>query len=420
MEEKEVKVTLITIGDELLIGQTVDTNSVWMSQQLIAAGFWVERRIAIADDPLAIKNTLREESKSADVILMTGGLGPTDDDQTKGVLSDYFDAPLEWDEQVLEQVKKRLAHLGGTFLARNKEQALVPNKGQVLFNERGTAPGLWFDEKGTIFVAMPGIPFEMKGLMKDKVIPKLLTHFRTPAILHRTWIVSGVPESTLAESLRSFERSLPPHISLAYLPDNGMLKLRLTAKGSIKQKLAHELDQYGSSLENKVRKYLLIIGDIPLQKQVGEELRRKGLSVATAESCTGGFIGHLFTAVPGSSDYFQGAVVTYSNEMKHQLLGVSKNTLSKKGAVSEEVVRKMLEGVLKKLDTDVGIAVSGIMGPGGGSAEKPVGTAWIAAGNDRQLYTRKLQLRYDRKKNIILTANYALILLLEAIKDIGK
>lgn len=269
-------------------------------------------------------------------------------------------------------------------------------------------------------MAMPGVPHEMKALMKEQVIPRLSVHLKTSAILHHTIIVTGVPESKLAERLRGFEHSLPPHIKLAYLPGDGILKLRLTARGKMVQQVAHELDQYGGILKNLTDAYLIATDDLPLSAIVGEVLKEKGLTVGTAESCTGGYVGHLFTSISGCSDYYRGSVITYTNDLKENLLDVSGEILRSRGAVSEEVVRAMVVGVTTKLKVDVGIAVSGIMGPSGGSVEKPVGTVWLAAGNKDHLFTRELRLRYDRLQNIKLTGNYALILLLEALKSIGK
>ncbi|HLR36637.1 MAG TPA: CinA family nicotinamide mononucleotide deamidase-related protein [Chitinophagaceae bacterium] len=416
----EIKATIITIGDELLIGQTVDTNAVWIGQELNRIGVWVNRRVTITDEADAILNTLSVESENADIILITGGLGPTDDDITKTTLCQYFESEMILNKAVLKHVEERVKQSGSTLLQRNKNQAMVPTNCRVLFNERGTAPGLWFEKEDTVYVAMPGIPYEMKGLMMQRVIPEISERFSLPAILHRTQLVSGIPESVLAKQLEGFEQSLPAHIHLAYLPINGFLKLRLTAKGQIVQRIAHELDQYGMALENKVRDFLVAKKDISLQELLGEKLRKQNLRVATAESCTGGYIGHLITSVSGSSDYFEGAAVTYNNRLKQRWLNVPEKILMVHGAVSEEVVTAMLQGVLGYLNTDVGIAVSGIMGPGGGSEEKPVGTVWMAAGAIGNIRTRKLQLRYNRLKNIELTANYALLLLLEYLKDIDK
>lgn len=417
---KEIKATIITIGDELLIGQTIDTNSAWMAQRLNEVGIWINKRIAIGDVAEDIINALDLESEEADIILITGGLGPTDDDKTKNVLCDYFDSELVLDEKILELIEQRISHHSAPLLERNRAQALVPHNSTPLLNGRGTAPGLWFEKSGKIYVAMPGVPFEMEGLMVKEVIPRLLEHFTIPAILYRTYITTGVPESVLAEKLNSLEMSLPAHIQLAYLPGNGILKLRLTAKGDEQQKISHELDQYGSVLLHSISDCVIAKEDISLPELAGGILREGGLSVSTAESCTGGYIGHLLTSVPGSSAYFSGSIVTYTNALKQALLHVPEAILTEKGAVSEEVVKAMLKGVILELKTDVGIAVSGIMGPDGGTVKKPVGTVWVAAGNGNFMLTRKLQLRYDRQKNIEMTANYALILLLDAIKNISK
>lgn len=414
---EDIKAVIITIGDELLIGQTVDTNSAWMAQRLNQAGIWLKRRIAIADEPDDILSTLEAESRDVDIILITGGLGPTDDDKTKAVLCTYFGAKLVLNEEILAHVAARVAHYNMPMLERNRQQAMIPDTCEPLFNKRGTAPGLWFKQGGKVYAAMPGVPYEMEGLMENEILPRLSQHFQTPDILHRTIITTGVPEALLAEKLSSLEQSLPPSMSLAYLPGNGILKLRLTTKGTMEQRLASELDQYGHALENLIPDAVIAGEDLSLQQLAGNALRKRGWTVATAESCTGGYISHLLTSVPGSSAYFQGAMVTYSNDLKQYLLGVPEEMLKENGAVSEAVVKAMLLGVTARLNTNAGIAVSGIMGPDGGMADKPVGTVWIAAGNKEHLLTRKLQLRYGREKNIEMTGNYALVLLLEAVKN---
>lgn len=413
---KEIKATIITIGDELLIGQTVDTNSAWMARRLNQAGIWVRKRVAISDDPEDIFTTLETESREPDIVLITGGLGPTDDDKTKAVLCRFFGTALVLDDEILAHIESRIAGHNTALLERNRQQAMIPDKCKPLFNPRGTAPGLWFEKGNKVFVAMPGIPYEMEGLMEKEVLPRLLRHFTFPAILHRTVMTAGVPEAVLAEKLSDLEQSLPPSVSLAYLPGNGILKLRLTARGNVKQRVSNELDQYGTALENTIPEAIIAREDTSLQELVGKALKQNDWTVATAESCTGGYIAHLLTSVSGSAAYFRGAMVTYTYDLKHNLLGVSNDILQEKGAVSEEVVKAMVTGVVAKLDTDVGIAVSGLMGPQGAEG-KPVGRVWIAVGTKGFLLTRKLDLRYNREKNIEMTANYALLLLLEWINN---
>lgn len=414
---KEVKASIITIGDELLIGQTIDTNSAWMGKELTAAGFSLMRRVAVGDLEEEVLKALDKELEDVDIVLLTGGLGPTEDDKTKAILCTYFDAELVWNERVFEMVQERLLRVHVPILETNRAQALVPDKAVALLNERGTAPGLWFEKEGKVVVAMPGIPYEMKGLMEKEVIPRLLTHFEHPSILYKTMITTGIAESTLAKKLENFEQSLPAHIGLAYLPGGGMLKLRLTGKSEHRAELETDLTALFDRLRKLVEGYLVIDADVYLPKIVGDKLREQQATVATAESCTGGLISHLLTSVPGSSSYFTGALITYSNELKRRLLDVPTAVLEEKGAVSEEVVKAMVKGVLKKLGTHYAVAVSGIMGPGGGSEEKPVGTVWLAAGHSGKIMTRKLQLRYDRTKNTELTANYALLLLLKLLKE---
>ena len=279
---------------------------------------------------------------------------------------------------------------------------------------------MWFEQDAKVYVSMPGVPYEMEGMMEKEVLPRLARHFRLGAILHRTVLTTGVPEAELAETLSGLEKSLPPHVSLAYLPGQGVLKLRLTARGTVAQELAGELDQYAQELENQVGGAIVAREDLPLEALVGTGLKARGLQLALAESCTGGYLAHLITTIAGSSAYFRGGVVAYHNAIKNQLLDVPLAVLEKEGAVSEAVVRAMLQGVLHRLQADVGIAISGILGPSGGTEDKPVGTVWVATGGADQVYCRKLQLRYDRQKNLKMAANYALLLLLDVLKIVPK
>ncbi|SFE04142.1 competence/damage-inducible protein cinA [Chitinophaga sp. CF118] len=405
---ERVLVSIITIGDELLIGQTIDTNSAWMAQQLNAMGIWVQRRVAIGDVKEAILKALEEEGAISDIVLITGGLGPTADDITKPVLTGYFGGKLVRDEITYQRVMQFFESRGLPTLQRNVDQSLVPDVCTVLHNTRGTAPGMWFEKNGKIYVSLPGVPHEMKGLMEDHVLPRLREHFNTPAVMHQTLLTSGMGESFIAERLLSFEAGLPPEIKLAYLPAYGVLKLRLTAFGEDKLSTAAALSIYFHQMKDLLPDIAVADQDIPLAEVLGKILVEKGKTVGTAESCTGGFISHSMTLIPGSSAWYDGSVVTYSNEMKMQLLGVKAETLDKYGAVSEEVVMEMAAGALRQLKTDYIIAVSGIMGPDGGTPEKPVGTVWIAAGSAGELIAVKRQLIYDRYNNIQMTAAYAM------------
>jgi nicotinamide-nucleotide amidase len=410
MDEELAKVTvsIITIGDELLIGQTIDTNSAWMAQQLNAMGIWVHRRVAIGDVKEAILEALEKEGAVSDIVLITGGLGPTADDITKPVLTEYFGGKLVRDEITYRQVMEFFESRGLPMLQRNVDQSLVPDVCTVLHNTRGTAPGMWFEKDGRIYVSMPGVPHEMKGLMETHVLPKLRDYFNTPAVVHQTLITSGMGESFVAERLVDFEASLSPHIKLAYLPGYGLLKLRLTAQGADKVSTAAELSILFHQMKALLPDITVADQDISMAEVIGRALMASHKTVGTAESCTGGYISHSMTLIPGSSAWYSGSIVSYSNEMKMQLLGVQSATLNAHGAVSEQVVLEMAAGALQRLKTDYIIAVSGIMGPDGGTPEKPVGTVWIAAGSVGNLVAVKFQLRYDRYSNIQLTAAYAM------------
>lgn len=408
--------SIITIGDELLIGQVIDTNSAWMAQQLNKAGIRVARRVAVGDVWDEIWSALDEESKQAEIILITGGLGPTADDITKPLLCKYFNGKMVVDQGALDNVKHIFENiLRRPMIERNLKQAEVPDTCKVILNKRGTAPGMWFEKDGKIFVSMPGVPHEMKGMMEETVIPELLKHFTFPHIAHRTLLTAGVGESFLAEQIKDFEAALPSHIKLAYLPNYGMVRLRLTATGMEESAIENEITALFDQLKILVQENLVTDEDAPMEKVVGKLLLEKKKTMCTAESCTGGYIAHLLTAQAGSSAFYDGSVVSYSYRAKEDLLGVDHATLEKEGAVSEAVVLQMLNGALNKLGTDYGIAVSGIMGPGGGTPDKPVGTVWIAAGNRQDHLTKQFHFRFDRQRNIQLTATNALNLLRQFI-----
>lgn len=404
--------SIITIGDELLIGQVIDTNSAWMAQQLNKAGIRVCRRVAVGDVWDEIWNALDEESKHADIILITGGLGPTADDITKPLLCKYFNGKLVVNKEALENVKYLFEKVFRRPLNsdRNLKQAEVPDTCTVIQNKRGTAPGMWFEKNGKIFMSMPGVPHEMKGLMED-VIPLLLKQFSFPHIAHRTLLTFGIGESMLADMIKDFEEGLPSHIKLAYLPNYGMVRLRLSTSGFEKETIEKEVDDLFVTLQSLVKEYLITNEDEPIEDVVAKLLLKKKKTVSTAESCTGGYIASLITAKAGASRYYDGSVVSYSYQAKEDLLGVDKNTLETLGAVSEEVVIQMAKGALKNLKTDYTIAVSGIMGPGGGTDDKPTGTVWMAVGDNNSITTQRFLFRFDRERNITLTAMNALNLL---------
>jgi nicotinamide-nucleotide amidase len=404
--------SIITIGDELLIGQVIDTNSAWMAQELNKIGVWVRHRLAVGDVWDEIWKALDEESAHSQIILITGGLGPTADDITKPLLNEYFGGRLVVDEGALANVKHIFEKvLQRPMIERNLKQAEVPDVCTVIQNKRGTAPGMWFEKGGKIFVSMPGVPNEMKGMMTDAVLPAIQEKFKMPFIAHRTLLTAGIGESFLAEHIAAFETALPPYIKLAYLPNYGMVRLRLTIQGEDPVKMNKELQEQFDAMKRLTAEWMVIDGDLTLQQALGKTLIAKGKTVATAESCTGGYIAHLITSIPGSSQYFKGSIVSYANEVKQKVLGVKASTLETEGAVSEATVREMAAGALATLDMDYVVVTSGIMGPDGGSPEKPVGTVWIAVGNRQRINAQRLWFRFDRQRNIELTATNALNLL---------
>jgi nicotinamide-nucleotide amidase len=406
---KNVNASIITIGDELLIGQVIDTNSSWIAQHLNLAGIAVKRRVAVGDSYEEIRKALDEESENADIILITGGLGPTSDDITKDVLCDYFGGKMVVNEGALENVKYLFEKIfKKPVSAINLLQAEVPDVCEVIQNKRGSAPGMIFHKGKMIYISMPGVPYEMKGMMEESVIPLLKEKYELPAIVHRTMLTAGIGESALAEMIKDFEDELPSEIKLAYLPNYGMVRLRLSTSGFDKKMVEDNIDMYFENLKLLTKDFMVADVDDSIPQVLGKMLKEKNKTISTAESCTGGYIAHLITSVPGSSIYYEGSIISYSYNVKQTLLGVNENTLTTYGAVSEQTVTEMLNGLLKKLNTDYGVAVSGIMGPDGGTEDKPVGTVWIAVGNKENQLTQKINLRFSRERNIEVTSIMAL------------
>ncbi len=415
---KNVYATIITIGDELLIGQVIDTNSAWIARQLNKNGIALKKRVAVGDSSLEIKDALDIESIDTDIILITGGLGPTSDDITKPALSEYFGGKLIVNTEALENVKFLFEKIFKRPVSEvNLKQAEVPDVCEVIQNKRGSAPGMIFHKNNTIYISMPGVPYEMKGMMEESVIPMLKNKYQLPSIIHGTILTAGIGESALAEVIKDFEYSLPAEIKLAYLPNYGMVRLRLSTSGFDKDKTREKLDSYFNELKSLVNEYMVTDVDDSMPVFIGKLLKSKNKTVSTAESCTGGYIAHLITSVAGSSDYFAGSIVSYSNDVKKKMLNVSEATLNNFGAVSEETVTEMLKGLLEKFNTDYGIAVSGIMGPGGGTEDKPVGTVWVAVGNSENHLCQKFNLRFSRERNIEVTVIMALNLLRKFIVE---
>ncbi|MDR3714552.1 MAG: CinA family nicotinamide mononucleotide deamidase-related protein [Puia sp.] len=415
---EKIAASIITIGDELLIGQVIDTNSAWMAQELNKHGIWVRHRLAVGDVWDDIWQALDDESRQSRIVLITGGLGPTADDITKPLLCEYFGGKLVFDEGALANVRHIFENvLKRPMIERNLKQAEVPDVCTVIPNERGTAPGMWFEKNGVIYVSMPGVPHEMKGMMSGYVLQALGRHFTLPAISHRTLLTAGIGESFLAEHISRFESALPESVKLAYLPNYGMVRLRLTATGADKRSLEELVQTQFDTLKELVAEWMVIDEDLSLQQAVGRLLKQRGRTIGTAESCTGGYIAHLLTAIPGASEYYNGSVVSYANGIKEKVLHVDPETIEEKGAVSEETVREMIQGALILLDTDYIIATSGIMGPDGGTPAKPVGWVWIGVGNREKMEVRSFRFRFDRQRNIELTAVNALNMLRKFIWD---
>ena len=406
---------IITIGDELLIGQVTDTNSAWMGRELNKVGIEVIRVVSVRDRADEITEAVDDAMNRADIVLMTGGLGPTKDDITKQTLCAYFDTELVFSEEVFENIKRVLASKI-PMNALNKSQAMVPKDCLVINNRVGSASVSWFEKNGKVLVSMPGVPQEMITVMSEEVIPRLRKKFDTDVIIHKTFTVKNYPESVLAEKLESWEETLPESIKLAYLPKPGIIRLRLTGRGKDKEEVQSRISVEGCKLKSILGDAVFDEEDTPLEILIGNLLREKNLTVSTAESCTGGSIAAKLTSVPGSSDYFKGGIVAYSNEIKESLLGVSSETLKKQGAVSEETVIEMVKGAMKALKTDCAVSTSGIAGPGGGTKEKPVGTVWIAAAYKNEIVTIKQDTDRGREMNIERAGNNAFLLFLDLLK----
>lgn len=402
---------IIIIGDEILYGQTLDTNSHWISGELDRIGIRVIRKTTVGDQEERILEAFEDAERRAQLILITGGLGPTNDDLTKPCLAKYFHADLLMNAEALEDVTAFLKSKGREMTELNRNQALFPVGAKIIRNRNGTAPGIWMEKNGKVFISMPGVPHEMREMMAGQVIPELKRRFHVAEIYHKIVNTVGIGESWLADKIRSWENNLPPYIRLAYLPSPGFVKLRLTAVGDDIQILEGEVKRQLNTLKTIIDKYIYGYDNIKLEETVGQMLAEKGKTLAIAESCSGGYVSHLITTIPGSSLYFKGGIISYDNAVKISMLGVSEETLRRYGAVSEQTVREMAEGVREKLQTDYGISVSGIAGPDGGTEDKPVGTVWIAVTDGYETIANRLQLGKDRLINIRLSAINALNLL---------
>jgi nicotinamide-nucleotide amidase len=406
-----IKASIITIGDELLIGQTIDTNSAWIATHLNEIGIDVQRRVAVGDDATAIRTALDAELSYSDIVLITGGLGPTADDITKPFLCKYFGAKLVVNEQVLEHVRTLFVQRNRPFLERNLKQAEVPDNCTVLHNRIGTAPGMWFEKQGKVIVSMPGVPFEMIAIMEDGVLPKLQQRYTSDALLHVSVITSGEGESFIAEKIQDLENALPAHIKLAYLPSPGMVKLRLTGRGDNKERLIEELKLRQEEIANRLENIVIAMEDMPMEYILGKALVQHNTKLGLAESCTGGYMAHLITQVQGASGYFQGSMVCYQNEIKERILGVEKGIIDQYGVVSEETAIEMARNTLKVLDSDISLSVTGLLSPGANDAQVPVGTVWMAVAGKQQIKTKKFRFHYDRHLNKELAAQMGMLMI---------
>ncbi|WP_316839711.1 competence/damage-inducible protein A [Pedobacter gandavensis] len=408
---------IITIGDEILIGQIVDTNSAWMAKQLNQIGMKVKQITSVSDDAEHIMEALRLAESRADVILMTGGLGPTKDDITKVTLAKYFNMGFRRDEETLNHVTEIFDRVNRPMIELNRKQADVPDGCTVIKNKNGTAPCMWFEEHGKIFVSMPGVPFEMMYLMDDEIIPRIKAAFKLPVIYHKTILTSNIGESFLAIEIEDLENSLPDAIKLAYLPKLGQVRLRLSSTGEEEAALKTAVDFHAQQIITRIKKHVVAEEDIPLEKVILNFMEERKLTLSTAESCTGGFIAHLITQHPGCSSVYEGGAVTYSYDLKMSLLGVKAETLAKYGAVSEETVKEMAVGAIENFKTDYAVAVSGIAGPDGGMPDKPVGTVWIAVAHAKGVVSKVFSFGNKRTQNIERSAAAALSMILNELRQ---
>lgn len=412
-----INATIITIGDELLIGQTIDTNSAWIAQRLNELGIDVLRRVAVGDERNAILTALDDELKTAGLVLITGGLGPTSDDITKPLLAEYFGGKLVVNETVSAHLKEIFTKRNRPFLERNLKQAEVPDNCTVLFNKMGTAPGMWFEKDGRIIISMPGVPFEMMSIMDDEALPRLRAQLKSDALLHRSIITAGEGESYIAEKIKDLEEALPAHIKLAYLPGAGMVKLRLTGRGEDKQKLDRELKLRQEEMANRLEEIVVALEDLPFEHILGNALLAKKAKLGLAESCTGGSLASHITDVMGASQYFNGCIVCYQNEIKEQVLGVKKQTLEKYGAVSEQAAIEMAEGALKVLNTDYALSVTGLLSAGGESDTVEVGTVWMAIADKQGTKAKKFRFYYDRPRNKEMATQMGMLMIWKRLHD---
>jgi nicotinamide-nucleotide amidase len=399
-----IKAEIITIGDEILYGQITDTNTQWISAELDKIGIKTIRKSSVGDTEEAILGIFEESSNRADLVIVTGGLGPTKDDITKKTFCKFFNSELIDHPQAKIDVTAYFEKRGYVLSGTNKSQYQLPSNATYIQNTMGTAPGMWFEQNGVVYISMPGVPYEMKGLMTLSILPKLQEHFKTPVIFHKVIRTVGIGESYLAEMIENWEDALPENIKLAYLPSMGNVKLRLTGFGEDLQVIENQVEKQFQQVFPTIQKFVYGYGNDELEEVIGRILTERKETISVAESCTGGYLAHQFTKVSGSSAYFMGGIISYDNDVKINQLGVKPETLQNHGAVSEQTVIEMSENVRKLMKTTYGLATSGVAGPNGGTPEKPVGTIWIAISSEKEIITKQLTLGGFREQNIHLTA----------------
>ena len=414
-----MQVWLLTIGDEILIGQIIDTNSAWMSAELNLCGFRVVGKSSVGDTAAEIEEGVRYGLSQAQVVITTGGLGPTKDDITKKVLAEMFQSEMGFHQETYDIIATYFERLQRPVPPSMRDQASLPTKAQILPNRVGAAPAMVFEQNEKLLISLPGVPFEMEHLMKVQVIPFLLARFKPDLIVHRTVLTSMEGESNIATKIEAIESALPPHIKLAYLPGLGEVRLRLSAygQGSDGQNLEAEVEAYTREMVSLIPKIVYGYEDEKLPQVIGRILESKKMRLGLAESCTGGFIAHQITSIPGASEWYEGSVVSYSNALKNKILGVPNAIFETEGAVSEACVIAMAEGANRALNTDISVSVSGILGPGGGTPEKPVGTVYIGISDGKRTVTHLVRVNRDREKNIRLVGVYALTYLLRFLRE---
>jgi nicotinamide-nucleotide amidase len=410
-----IRAEILTIGDEILFGQIIDTNTQWIGSELTGIGIRTVRKSSVGDSKADIVTAFAEAGSRADVVIVTGGLGPTKDDITKYAFCEYFGSNLKINEEALTLITGFFAKRGRAMTELNIQQAALPDNCTYVPNLWGTAPGMWFEKEGVVYVSLPGVPYEMKNLMQFEILPRLKERFVLNIIQHKSVRTVGIGESFLAESIASWENALPNHIKLAYLPHFGQVKLRLTGTGASQEVLDKELQEQVDLLIPMIKEHIFGYDQDELESVVATLLIKQQATVGTAESCTGGFVSHKLTSLPGSSAYFQGAVVSYSNDLKIKMLGVCPDTIASYGAVSEQTAKEMAEGAREVLGTTFAVATTGIAGPDGGTEDKPVGTVWIACATPAGTTTQLLKLSNVRSINIEMTTTYALNLLRKSI-----